>query len=206
MIVFTSTCKEFKASKVLVGKGGRAIVLMAKEKYYSKQENRPKTDIAPVGAQGNLRNCLKNMHEHLLIDYSGCGFSCQGFKTSFAGYYIERSEEIWEEFFGGKVGNSRQVVSPWRLSFLNRVGEGLPGNPMPEFDVPGGAAVFHDRLDDERHAMSFRIAHIHPTGMALTIDQDEIILGDRGSHHRIGLPGRRDEGFGRQMLLFFQIQ
>jgi len=48
----------------------------------------------------------------------------------------------------------------------------LPGNPIPEFDVPGGAAVFHNRLNHKRHAVPFRIAHIHPPGLALAIDQD----------------------------------
>lgn len=73
-------------------------------------------------------------------------------------------------------------VSPWRLSFL-WVGIGLTRNPMPEFDVLGGAAVFHNRLDLKQHPMSLRIADIHSSGLFFAIDQDEIVLGDRGRHH-----------------------
>jgi hypothetical protein len=77
---------------------------------------------------------------------------------------------------------------------------------MPEFDVPGSAAVFHNCLDDKRQPVPLPIAHTHSSGLSLAIDQDKVIFGDGGGHHRIGFPCRGDEGFGGQMLLFFQVQ
>ena len=77
---------------------------------------------------------------------------------------------------------------------------------MPEFDVPGSVAVFHNLLDYKRHVMSFRITNVHPSGLTFASHQDEIVFGNGGSHHRIGFCGRRGEGFGSQMFLFFQIQ
>lgn len=77
---------------------------------------------------------------------------------------------------------------------------------MPEFDVPGSAAVFQDGLDHKRHLMPFRVADVHPSGLPLAIHQDEIVLGDGGCYHRIGFSRRRDEGFGGQVLILFQVQ
>ena len=77
---------------------------------------------------------------------------------------------------------------------------------MPELDIPRGAAVFYNALNHKRHPVAFRIAHIHTPGLSSVIHQDENILGNGGSHHRIGFSGGGDQGFGRQMFIFCQIQ
>lgn len=77
---------------------------------------------------------------------------------------------------------------------------------MPEFDVPGSAAVFHDRLDHNRHTMPFRGADIHSSGLSFVIDQNEVVLDDGGRYDRIGFSGRCNQRLGCQLLLFFLVQ
>jgi hypothetical protein len=75
-----------------------------------------------------------------------------------------------------QVKTNRQAANSWRLIFSYGSEYLLPDNPMPEFDVPGGAAVLHDQLDHKRHPVSFRITHIRPPHLSLAIDQNEIVL------------------------------
>ena len=97
----------------------------------------------------------------------------------------------------GKSGGSREdllftcaVTNIWGGP---RSVAGLPRNPLPEFNVPGGTAIFHNGLDHKRHAVPFLIAPLHPSGLALAIEQDEIVFGDRRRHHDISFPGRGNE-------------
>ena len=115
---------------------------------------------------------------------------------------FQKTTTSWQQAGYKQANNSRQAVPPWRLLFSRRPEDLSTSNPIPEFYIPGRAAIFNNILDNKRHLVAFGMANIHTHHIALAIHQNEIIFGDIGRDHRVRFPGGRDESLGRQMLRF----